>query len=120
MGDVVLVETARAINRCLRRGDICARMGGEEFLVICPNTDVEGAWYAAERIRTTIEANHIKFGDFDGHVTVSLGIGPGNDRAGSIDELLKIADRAVYVSKGSGRNRATLGFPAPGSERESA
>ena len=111
IGDVVLQSTARAIRRVLRRGDTCARMGGEEFLVICPNTDKDGAWNAAERIRSAIESNGIQTDGFVGSVTVSAGIGVHDDSVASIDALLKVADEAVYAAKRAGRNRTALGSP---------
>ena len=120
VGDEVLKATAAAIQGVLRRGDMCARMGGEEFLVICPNTGTpEGALSLAERIREVVEENHIQFGTFDGQVTISLGIGVADDQVRSIDELLKMADEAVYEAKNTGRNRSALGQP-PGTGRQSA
>ena len=120
VGDAVLKSIALAVQGVLRRGDMCARMGGEEFLVICPNTGSdEGAMRVAERIRKAVEANRTIVGQFDGKVTVSLGVALADDEVGSIDALLKIADEAVYAAKAAGRNRAVLGN-SPGSERKSA
>ena len=118
VGDVVLWSTAQAINRSLRRGDTCARIGGEEFLVICPNTDVEGAEQLAERIRVSVEENMIDSHNFKGSVTVSLGIGFRTAGIVSIDQLIKMADQAVYQAKSSGRNRVVAGYP--GDRRKSA
>jgi len=108
VGDQVLRSTARAINRVLRTSDTCTRMGGEEFLVICPGTPLEGASLLAERIRVAVEANRIEIPDFTrGHVTISLGVssteGGGFE---SVEELLKASDEAVYEAKRGGRNRS--------------
>jgi diguanylate cyclase (GGDEF)-like protein len=120
VGDIVLQSTARAILKVLRRGDTCARMGGEEFLVICPSTeDAEGATKVAERIRLAVESNLIKAGEFDGRVTMSLGVATVTPEVASIDALLKIADQAVYAAKDAGRNVVVLGEP-PQEGRRSA
>jgi len=115
VGDQVLCSTARSVHRVLRTSDTCTRMGGEEFLVICPGTPLQGALQLAERIRGAVEANHIPVASFtQGNVTISLGIGcnssPGVD---SIDALLKQADEGVYQAKRLGRNRVAS---APGYE----
>jgi diguanylate cyclase (GGDEF)-like protein len=120
VGDLVLRSTARTIQRVLRRGDTCARMGGEEFLVICPNTDTqEGIQIVAERIRKAVESSVIKITAFEGSITVSLGTALRSDQVKSIDSLLKVADEAVYEAKRGGRNRTVQGTP-PSSDRKSA
>jgi diguanylate cyclase (GGDEF)-like protein len=110
VGDEVLKATAHAVNRVLRTSDTCTRMGGEEFLVICPGTPLEGAGQLAERIRVAIETNQVQRPAFtQGNVTVSLGVAcNANGAAGSIDELLKAADEAVYQAKRLGRNRIAV------------
>ena len=84
-----------------------ARMGGEEFLVICPGTPLEGAAQLAERIRAAVEANVVPTEAFTQRtVTVSLGVSCSSvDGVGSIDTLIKSADEAVYQAKRLGRNR---------------
>lgn len=119
VGDLVLQETAKVIQATLRRGDVCARMGGEEFLVICPNTTTEGAIQVAERIRESIEANHIEDRGYSDHVTMSLGVATRSAGVPSIDALLKVADEAVYEAKEGGRNRVVAKTEPP-PERESA
>jgi len=112
VGDTVLWSTAQAIQKSLRRGDTCARIGGEEFLVICPNTGAEGAEQLADRIRASVEENHFQGPDFPSHVTVSLGVGYRTVGILSIDQLMKMADQAVYQAKGTGRNRVVTGYPS--------
>ena len=120
VGDVVLQATAKAIQSTLRRGDMCARMGGEEFLIICPNTtSAEGALGVAERIRTAIAENEIVSGAFEGAITASLGVALGDEHVDSIDTLLKMADEAVYSAKKNGRDCVVLASP-PDSGRRSA
>jgi len=121
VGDQVLCSTARSVHRVLRTSDTCTRMGGEEFLVICPGTPQEGALQLAERIRVAVESTLVPIPAFtQGNVTISLGVAcnaaPGID---SIDTLLKAADEGVYQAKRSGRNCVSLP-PALGGERKSA
>jgi diguanylate cyclase (GGDEF)-like protein len=108
VGDDVLRSTARAINRVLRRSDTCARLGGEEFLVICAGTPLEGARLLAERIRTAVETNVVSSHGFQRSVTASLGVSSRTAGSTSIDALLKAADEAVYVAKREGRNRVAV------------
>ena len=111
VGDAVLQSTAKAIQRVLRRGDTCARIGGEEFLVVCPNTGPKGTLRVAERIRQSIEENMIQMDGSPSNVTASLGVGIRTPEAGTIDALLKMADEAVYEAKRGGRNRVLMGRP---------
>ena len=116
VGDQVLRETARAANNATRTSDTCTRMGGEEFLVICPGTPLEGATQLAERIRAAVEGNRIEVPGFTrGHVTISLGVA-SNEQGDldSVEALLKAADEAVYDAKRAGRNRAAVMSKAVG------
>jgi len=119
VGDEVLRATARAINGALRTSDTCTRLGGEEFLVICPNTPLVGAEQLAERVRAAIEANRVDFASFHGGITISLGISCHGKGAESVDALLKSADEAVYLAKRLGRNRV-CSAPAADQDRRSA
>ena len=100
-GDAVLREMAGLLERNIRDVDICGRWGGEEFLVICPRTDLQYAVYAAERLRTTIaEYEFLK-----AH-TVTASFGIAAHYADSTPELmLKQADSMLYRAKTAGRNR---------------
>ena len=103
VGDRVLQETAEVLRRSIRKSDVPARLGGEEFLVICPSSDLAGATQVAERICEEVSGH--AFREFEGSVTVSLGVaelGPGRS---TLDTLLKEADRRVYVAKARGRNQ---------------
>lgn len=95
-GDEMLAQVAKMIGLGTRTSDQPARYGGEEFLLILPETGLEGARIAAERIRLTIAA---ELG-----ITVSIGLAlyqPGSSR----DQLVKAADEALYLAKQNGRNR---------------
>jgi len=117
-GDVVLKETAKAMRDAMREEEDICRIGGEEFLIICVNTDQDGARMAAERIRKRIESNLIKWGKFHRPVTLSLGISQKIDGMETYDELLKESDQAVYLAKASGRNQVRSIDEIPMSERQ--
>ena len=105
VGDVVLKRTGQKLRSCLRRGDIVCRMGGEEFLVLCPDSSLGEARITAERLRSEVEANVIQFGEFDRAVTLSLGVAELHGSDPNLEALLKRADRGVYAAKEGGRNR---------------
>jgi two-component system cell cycle response regulator len=119
VGDEVLRSTARAVHRVLRTSDTCTRMGGEEFLVICPGTPLDGAMQLADRIRLAVEANQVSMPAFtQGNVTISLGVSCNTSKScDSIDALLKIADEGVYLAKRLGRNRVALAASAQGGRK---
>jgi diguanylate cyclase (GGDEF)-like protein len=105
IGDIVLRETAAVLRRGTRKNEVVCRLGGEEFLVIAPGIGVEACAVFAERLRHAVEHNRIAVDGFDGHVTASLGVATLGPGVGSVDELLKTADRRVYIAKSAGRNR---------------
>lgn len=110
-GDRVLVETVRAIQGCLRDGDMLGRLGGEEFCVILPGAGLHSAALAGERIRAAVEAMTIATEAGDPvPVTASLGVASlaNSDLIVSPDALLQAADAALYHAKDSGRNRVSL------------
>ena len=107
-GDRVLQALGKRMKQALREYDVPCRYGGEEFVVILPGTDREGALHVAERLRLDVEAMTV-----DGlTVTISLGIAcfPLID-AKTPEALVEAADVALYRSKASGRNRCTLATP---------
>jgi diguanylate cyclase (GGDEF)-like protein len=105
-GDAVLRSCADLMRQILRATDVAGRYGGDEFLVLLPQTDRKGALAAAERLRASVE--HATFEPVRGapvRVTVSLGVaavGPGVD---SPVNLIEAADEALYRAKQAGRNR---------------
>ncbi len=109
VGDHVLRETARVLKENTRDGDVVCRFGGEEFLVINVDCPRRTALQFSERLRSAVEANHIVYGDFDGHVTISLGVAERTRDCKDMDELIRAADQAVYRAKGNGRNRTEGG-----------
>lgn len=108
VGDQVLREAAKILGANVRKTDTVCRMGGEEFMVILPETSSEEAKTVAERLRTALAAHVIKHGSFEGHVTASLGVavrGAGMEHSAA---LYKAADEAVYASKQAGRNKVSF------------
>jgi diguanylate cyclase (GGDEF)-like protein len=111
VGDVVLKTFAGVLRGIVRQSDICARFGGEEFVVLLPNTDLEGAKVLAERIRTTVAKNPVEHGSIVIVFTVSIGISQYRKGMQNIDELIKEADIALYRAKEGGRNRVEVFIP---------
>jgi diguanylate cyclase (GGDEF)-like protein len=108
-GDIILSELCGVVRQQIRPTDTLARYGGEEFAVILPHTDRVGAISLAERIRRSIEENEFpppESGSFH-RVTVSAGVAEFNEGFSTPDDLVANADRNLYRSKNSGRNRVS-------------
>jgi diguanylate cyclase (GGDEF)-like protein len=105
-GDQVLIKVADSLAEQVRVVDIVARIGGEEFAILLPATNRLGAAVLAERIRAAIEQAEFPADGKALAVTVSVGIASlAAEPVDSIDELLAIADKRLYLAKNSGRNR---------------
>jgi diguanylate cyclase (GGDEF)-like protein len=111
-GDEALRAFADGLREHLREIDIAARLGGEEFAVLLPETSLEGALAVAERLRTTIDRRAVLHeNDAPVHLTASIGV--AEYRHGSRDDLLRSADAGLYQAKQQGKNRVAA---APGRE----
>ena len=109
VGDRVLQAVATTARSQLREGDILVRLGGDEFLVLLIGAGKEDSIEIAESIRRKIENKRVTYGDQEIHVTVSIGgVSFPEKDAKHEGELIEIADRALYLVKESGRNRASL------------
>ena len=104
-GDIVLAETAARIAGAVRRIDVAARVGGEEFSVLLPDTGIDDALVVAERIRLAMHSAPIMLGDTPLAITISGGIALANDEDKSISDTAARADTALYAAKHEGRNR---------------
>ncbi len=112
-GDVALKIVAAIIARELRAIDICGRLGGEEFAVMLPETDGQGAMQAAERLRQAVAQEKVRVAEgVELGITVSIGATILAPQDANIDHLLARADGALYEAKRSGRNLAL--YAAPG------
>lgn len=107
-GDLAIKTIADVLKSNARSVDVPARIGGEEFNVLLPGINSEGAMIAAERIRKSIEAVEI---DTIGHITGSLGVATYFEHSEDVEELLELTDQAMYTSKRNGRNRVTIAEP---------
>jgi two-component system cell cycle response regulator len=113
-GDEVLREFADRVRTCTRGIDLVARMGGEEVVVVLPDTTLEAAHAVAERIREKVEAEPFAIHRNTRSITVTVSIGVASRRAGdaSAAEMMKRADDALYRAKESGRNRVIVASAA--------
>ena len=105
-GDDVLAAVGGALLGTLRASDFAGRYGGEEFLILLPDTDEMGATSAAEKVRAAIE--RIEVPQVEREITASLGLATYPVHALEGDTLLRMADRALYAAKHSGRNRVEI------------
>lgn len=110
VGDRMLRKVGATFLGNVRNSDIAARYGGEEFAVILPETDIRGAGVLAERIRRAVEKIEVEDHGVTVRLTLSAGVSsyyPGSD-SGNKAGIISAADKALYLSKQSGRNRITL------------
>ena len=107
-GDTALVAVAATLRAEARKDDWVCRVGGEEFLVICPNTPLPAAARTAERLRQAVRRQPIAVGDQAVPVTVSIGIAAREPLTQDADSLVRDADKALYAAKHAGRDRCCL------------
>lgn len=103
-GDRALVQFVSAVTTLLRSADAIGRLGGEEFVVVLPETPTEVARVVAERIRAKVREH-----DSPGKITVSIGVTTNRPHTDSVDALMARADRAMYQAKAQGRDQVVLG-----------
>jgi two-component system cell cycle response regulator len=110
-GDVVLAAVGQLLSNAIRNCDIVARWGGEEFVLLLPSTDLDGAQLVAERIREQLAAAEIR--DPNGElvpVTASFGVACYAENM-TLEQIVDRADRAMYLAKSGGRNRVVVDAP---------
>jgi len=109
-GDRVLQTVARAMQDALRKPDICARHGGEEFAVLLPSTPGENAYYVAERVRRTLSGTrYTGLGlPAEVNITISVGVATCPRDATTLEDLMDLADKALYQAKAEGRDRVIM------------
>lgn len=101
VGDRVIRQVAQTLRQSARQSDVVCRNGGEEFLMLLPNTPLKEAEAMAERIRISIADNAI---ETVGHISISIGVAEWDARRLPLESSLKRADDALYQAKNSGRN----------------
>ncbi|WP_239009426.1 sensor domain-containing diguanylate cyclase [Delftia lacustris] len=115
-GDEVLRHVAALLRATVRHGDLTGRIGGEEFVVICLETDTRGATQLAERLRTGIASQAVSVAGSSHPLrcTVTIGISPPFHGTHDMEEALRQADTALYRGKAAGRNRIETASSSPG------
>jgi hemerythrin len=103
-GDKVLRELAKNLKDRVRTDDIVCRLGGDEFLVICPKTDLDGALHLAHNIHAQIAELKIRAGEGIWRGSVSIGVASNGPAIRGIDDLMKLADAGLYTAKWAGKN----------------
>jgi len=103
-GDEVLRQLSRNLKYAVRTDDIVCRLGGDEFFVICPHTQLEGAAQLAEKIRLAIAALRVPTGSGEWRGSISIGVAVRNPGMTHFEALIKAADEGVYSAKKNGRN----------------
>jgi diguanylate cyclase (GGDEF)-like protein len=104
VGDEVLVKVAKAINLSIRAGDLACRYGGEEFLLLIPDHDLESTLIIADRVRMAIEALSMSVGDEAINITISAGVATLHSEDVDLDGLIERADQRLLKAKTLGRN----------------
>jgi diguanylate cyclase (GGDEF)-like protein len=106
-GDEVLKQSAELAKGVIRKNDVLARFGGEEFVVILPETDIKAAFELAERIRFAFDQFKFKYQGKTLEQTVSVGVAQFQPAMQKCEDLLEVADQKLYASKRSGRNKVS-------------
>ena len=96
------------MSKSIRKSDIVARTGGEEFTILLNNTDENSAFILAEKLRTSVENSVYKTDDLMIQVTISLGISELRQEDEDLDSIISRADRALYIAKKDNRNRTVI------------
>lgn len=107
VGDSVLRQVSAALRQVLRSQDVVARTGGDEFLVMCPDTAIEAAQNCAERLRIAVEKAQIVSGMLNIKLTISVGVAARDASIGDTDALVRRAEHGMHLAKQGGRNRVT-------------
>lgn len=103
-GDKVLSELAQALKHSMRNDDVVGRLGGDEFFIICPTTDINGGMHIAESTRQIVSELRVPTGGEAWHGSISVGVASRSPDMKSYEELIKAADEAVYAAKRDGKN----------------
>jgi len=108
IGDEVIKYIGMILKNQIRNMDVVARLGGEEFCILVPNTSLQSASHLAEKLRRFFETNIYHLEDKKIQFTISVGVATYSEGVGSIEELLIAADTACYLAKKKGRNSVAL------------
>lgn len=103
-GDAVLTELAKTLQHSFRSDDVVCRLGGDEFFVICPNTDQEGGIHIAEITRKAVSELRVPTGGEPWHGSISVGVAARTPDVTTYEAMIKAADKGVYAAKRDGKN----------------
>jgi diguanylate cyclase (GGDEF)-like protein len=101
----MIMHLASLARGCKRECDVLARIGGEEFALLLPETDLSQAQVVAERLRSEVAANSLVVASLSIPATISIGVATSAAAMNEISDMMKAADRALYDAKHAGRNR---------------
>lgn len=107
-GDIILREFAERCRRSVREVDLIGRYGGEELVILLPETEMKTALTVAERLRKSIAETPVKIVDRELRLTVSIGVAQKDENTLELETLLARADQAMYIAKHKGRNRVAI------------
>lgn len=110
VGDQVLRQMANITRSCIRKNDVLARWGGEEFIVLLPQASLAEALEVAERIRISVLSNPVELPEKPLAVSVSIGLATLESTMQRFDDMLRAADKALYRAKHQGKNRVEQGL----------
>jgi len=113
LGDQVIAHIAALCREDRRVSDIVARIGGEEYALLLPETPIEAAYAVAERLRRNVEVSALLSNSKGLAVTVSIGVAEAGPGMSGIVDLMKVSDRALYEAKRTGRNRVVRAEALP-------
>ncbi|MDO6446838.1 GGDEF domain-containing protein [Colwellia sp. 1_MG-2023] len=108
IGDEVLVNICKVCSNEIREIDFLGRYGGEEFVIILPDCDIDGGLETARRIQDSLAHHSVAVKNQKIHITLSIGLATFNEKHKSFEELINDADRAMYFAKENGRNRIEI------------
>lgn len=108
VGDQVLQEFAKRCSHSVREVDLVGRYGGEELIILLPETDRKTSMQVAERLRSSIASSPIRIFDKNISVTVSIGVAAQDENTTDLETLIARADQAMYIAKHKGRNRVAM------------
>ncbi len=113
VGDAVLRHLAVIFREAVRAEDVICRMGGDEFLVICPNSSLDAALSCAHRLRDAVTASQVVVGSLTLGISISIGVAERDPGMTDVEAMIKRADESVYLAKARGRN-CVVALQAPG------
>jgi diguanylate cyclase (GGDEF)-like protein len=107
-GDQVLVEFSKVCTENIREFDVFARFGGEEFILLMPEADLDQAFQVSERLRLSVAERSIHCDEGNISITASLGIATLGGEHDTLEQIIQRADQALYRAKQAGRNRSVI------------